>query len=229
MNIVYCANGCSKVTSGGSKEQTTAVSPGRLCRACRNRLEKWLEEIPERHRMLPQYLTPSADLDANPESKATKRPTAPVPVRLGALDLMDTRRGRKWNGLVPTTDRRGALGSLLAIANEVRALRGGKPLTNSTVKREAGTIASGLDLLTQSPGITDTYTEIRTLHRDLGDAVGQYPPSPVGTCFLTTDDKPESCGGPLLPVHTGVLCPRCGAKWGHDQLRRLGMALKEGA
>jgi hypothetical protein len=220
---LHCANGCTRITTAGDREPTPAKA-GRLCNTCADRLQRWLTEIPERYALVPQYLLPSADLDANPESKATKRPQAPTPLRLGALDLLDTRLGRKWQGTEPTTDRRGVLGTLLAIANEIRTSRGSKPRTTSSVLHEADTIRGQLNWLTGQPFIIDIYTEIRILHRELGDAIGEYPPRPVGTCYVLTGDL-EECGGPLMPVTDGVRCPRCGAHWNHDQLRRVGLAL----
>lgn len=219
-----CANGCTRINSDGNREP---INPrhGRICNACTNRLERWLEQIPERYALLPRYLLPSADLDANPESKATKRPHAPAPVRVAALDLLDTRKGRRWQGTEPTSDRRGALGALLAIANEIREARGSRPRDTSTVLHEATTIRRQLDWLTTQPWITDVYQEVRTLHRDLGDAIGEYPPKPVGTCYVIPEGEDDECGGPLLPNHSGVFCPRCGTSWGHDELRRVGMAL----
>ena len=219
---LHCANGCTRINNAGHREPTPAQA-GRLCNTCHDRLERWLTEIPERYALVPQYLLPSVDLDANPESKATKRPVAPTPLRLGALDLLDTRLGRKWQGTEPTTDRRGTLGTLLAIANEIRVARGSTARTTSSVLHEADTIRGQLNWLTQQDWIVETLQEIRILHRELGDAIGEYPPRPVGTCYILTDT--DECGGPLMPTDYGVHCPRCGTRWGHDELRRVGLAL----
>lgn len=224
MNGLFCANGCTRINSDGNRDPAPARA-GRLCNSCSDRLEKWLQEIPERYALVPQYLEPSADLDRNPEQKATKRPTAPTPLRLAALDLLDTRLGRKWQGTEPTIDRRGALGALLSIANEIRTSNGSTPRQTSTVLHEADTIRGQLDWLTNQDWITDTYQEIRILHRELGDAIGIYPQKPVGTCYVIPTDETEECGGPLLPTHSGVHCPRCGANWGNDELRRLGLVI----
>jgi hypothetical protein len=225
---LHCGNGCTRINTDNHREPVAAWH-GHLCRTCVGRLEKWLREIPERYALVPQYLLPSADLDANPESKATKRPVAPPPVRVAALDLLDTRLGRKWQGTEPTTDRRGALGTLLAIANEIRANRGSTTRHTSNVLHEADTIRGQLDWLTQQDWVVESYQEIRILHRELGDATGQYPPKPVGTCYVIPDGQQDECGGPLLPSISGVNCPRCGTRWGHDELRRVGMALSEPA
>lgn len=226
--IRYCINGCHRRNTDGEREPIRATI-GHLCGPCVGRLEKWLTEIPERYALLPDYLLPSADMDANPESKATKRPVAPAPVRVAALDLLDTRLGRKWQGTEPTTDRRGALGTLLAIGNQIREHRGSPAKPDSHVLTEADYIRLSVDTLATSEGIKDTYNEIRILHRELGDAVGQYPPKPVGTCYVIPEGETNECGGPLMPNYGGVYCPRCGTRWGHDELRRVGMALSEPA
>ena len=223
---VDCTNGCTRFNADGNRENVHAWH-GRLCRPCIDKLERWLLQIPERYALVPQYLLPSADLDANPESKATKRPVAPSPLRVAALDLLDTRLGRKWQGTEPAADRRGALGTLLAIANEIRVGRGSTPRANSSVLHEADTIRGQLDWLTQQEWVTESFQEIRILHRELGDATGQYPPKPVGTCYVLIEDG--ECGGPLMPSVTGVNCPHCGTRWGQDELRRVGMALGEPA
>jgi hypothetical protein len=224
---LHCARGCSRINTDGNREPVLA-NHGRLCSTCANKIDKWLTEIPERYALVPQLLLTSTDLDTNPETKATKRPTPPVPLRLAALDLLDTRLGRKWQGTEPTPDRRGTLGVLLAIANEIREANGSRRRDTSTVIHEADTIRGQLRWLTTQEWVTDAYEELHHLHRELGDAIGVYPPKPVGTCYVipkdSTDD--EECGGPLLPTHTGVKCPRCGTTWQHDELRRLGMALE---
>jgi hypothetical protein len=222
-NLTYCIRGCTRTNSDGNREPVHA-STGNLCRSCLGRLDKWLREIPDRYTEVPTYLEPTTDLDKNPESKTTKRTTAPVPVRLDALDLLDTRRIRRWQGLVPTEDRRGTLGTLLAIANELRSMRGIRPALNGVVWGEAEYIRLGIDRLACSDGIADTYEEVRILHRQLGDAIGDYPPKPIADCTIDTEEGP--CGGPILPnVAGGVYCPRCGTRWDINALRLLGLTL----
>jgi hypothetical protein len=226
MSTLHCVRGCTRANTDGHIEPVPARR-GQLCNACYNRLETWLREIPERYALLPEYLHPTADLDRNPEATTTKRTSPPVPIRLAALDLMDHRRGRKWQGTEPATDRRGALGTLLAIANEIRDGRniGARTGENAHVLGEADMIRANLDWLTEHDMVADAYREIHTLHRQLGDAIGEYPPRPVGTCKVIPDGETEPCGGPLLPNHAGVICPRCHSTWDHDRLRLLGLTL----
>jgi hypothetical protein len=222
-----CINGCTRKNADGNREATPAKH-GHLCSGCYDRLEKWLTEIPERFALLPEFLTQGTQLEPNPGSKATKRTMAPAPLRVGALDLLDTRRGRKWLGTEPTDDRRGAIGALLAIANEIRVLRGSPIKNDSHVLGEADYIRLSLGTLATQEWVTESYKEIKTLHRELGDAVGIYPPRPVATCTVVdpNTDDPHPCDGPLYPSKAGgVYCARCNSTWDTSDLRRLGLTL----
>lgn len=224
-DLTYCVRGCTRTNANQEREPKFA-DVGLLCHSCLNRLEKWLTEIPERFALLPEFLTPTTDLESNPEAANPKRTNSPAPLRVAALDLLDDRLGRRWQATEPTQDRRGAIGTLLAIANEIRTSRGSARLTNSHVLTEADYIRHALDLLAHSPGIAEIHDELRILHRELGDAVGIYPPKPVGTCQIP-DDNDAPCGGPLLPNAGGVSCPRCDNHWDHNTLRFLGRTLEE--
>lgn len=222
-----CINGCTRKNASGNRE-ASAAKHGHLCDGCYDRLEKWLTEIPERFALVPQFLTQGAALDSNPESKAVKRTVAPAPLRVAALDLLDTRKGRKWLGTEPTSDRRGAIGALLAIANEIRTLRGSPTKDDSHVLGEADYIRHSLETLAAQEWVIETYKEIKVLHRELGDAVGIYPPRPVATCNIVdpNSDNPHECGGPLYPAKGGgVHCARCNETWDTFELRRLGLTL----
>lgn len=222
-----CINGCTRKNTAGNREVAPAKH-GLLCGGCYDRLETWLREIPERFALVPEYLTQGVPLDPNPGSKATKRTVAPAPLRVAALDLLDTRKGRKWQGTEPTDDRRGAIGTLLAIANEIRALRGSPIKNDSHVLGEADYIRHSLDTLATQEWVIESYTEIKTLHRDLGDAVGIFPPRPVATCNVVDPNStdPHECGGPLYPTKSGgIHCARCGETWDTTDLRRLGLML----
>lgn len=222
-----CINGCTRKNKAGNRELVPAKH-GHLCDGCYDRLEKWLREIPERFALLPQFLTQGTELEPNPGSKATKRTVAPAPLRVAALDLLDTRKGRKWQGTEPTDDRRGAIGTLLAIANELRALRNSTIKNDSHVLGEADYIRLSLETLSKQEWVTDAYKEIKKLHRELGDAVGIYPARPVATCTVVdpNTDDPHACGGPLYPSKAGgVYCAECSSTWDTLDLRRLGLTL----
>lgn len=228
----YCVRGCTRPrrhqadclddTCSGCEPQRTET--GHLCHGCLDRLDTWLTEIPERYALLPSFIEPSAERDKNPEAKATKRTQAPVPIRLDVLDLLDTRRGRKWLGLAPTTDRRGTLGTLLAIGNELRD----KPRGDSTVIHEADWIRGSLHRLAHIDHVEDIYEELRTLHRQLGDATGQHPPRPVGTCGRIRPNTDNPCGGQIIPSDDGgAHCRRCNADWDYENLRFLGTLIED--
>lgn len=222
-----CINGCTRKNASGNRE-ASAAKHGHLCGGCFDRLNTWLAEIPERFALVPEFLTQGTKLEDNPGSSSVKRTVAAAPLRVAALDLLDTRKGRKWQGTEPTDDRRGAIGTLLAIANELRGLRGSPIKNDSHVLGEADYIRHSLDLLVQQESIFDTYKEIRTLHRELGDAVGVFPPRPVATCKVVdpNSDDPHECGGPLYPTKAGgIHCARCGETWDTVDLRRLGLML----
>lgn len=222
-----CINGCTRKNASGNREAAPARH-GHLCDGCYARLETWLREIPERFALVPEYLTQGAPIDPNPGSKATKRTNAPAPLRVAALDLLDTRRGRKWLGTEPSDDRRGAIGTLLAIANEIRVLRGSPIKNDSHVLGEADYIRLSLETLATQEWVFDAYKEIKTLYRELGDAVGIYPPRPVATCNVVdpNTDDPHPCGGPLYPSKGGgVYCAKCSEHWDTTDLRRLGLML----
>jgi hypothetical protein len=225
-DIRYCANNCTRITETG--RHPAHAHAGNLCASCINRLDRWLSEIPARYAEVPTYLEPGTSRDPDPDKRDSKRTSAPVPLRLDAVDLLDERRGRKWQGLVPTEERRGTLGTLLAIGNELRAMRGSHPKIDSTVIHEADYIRGGIERLALSDGIADIYTELRSLHRQLGDAIGDYPPKPIATCEVIDPnaDTDGPCGGPILPSHGGgVYCPRCGTRYDVTELRRLGLVL----
>lgn len=220
----YCVRGCTRKLA----DKTTIperADVGKLCRGCYRRLERWLIEIPDRFALLPNFILPTTDVEKNPDASSVKRQHAPAPVKVGALDLLDNRRGRKWLGTEPTEDRRGAVGTLHAIADYIRAGRNTSTRLKPTVSREADTIYKNLEWLAGDDLIADAYDELRKLHRELGDAIGEFPPRPVGTC--TQEDGDETCGGALMPTYSGVRCAECGTSWDQATLRMLGRVLQD--
>lgn len=223
--IVYCANGCQR-TYEGQHIPITTTPPSQLCNHCEDNLRRYLTEIPDRYTQLALFIDPDTQPNDNPDTKKTRRQIhSPAPLRIEIVDLMDERRGRKWQGTQPTTDRRGTLGTLHAIAQEIRETRNlPKLTTRPTVAGEAALALKHLFWLAEQEWIPDTYDELRTLHRQLGDAIGEHRPRPVGTCVVANEDG--ECGGPLLPSRLGgVHCPRCQSTWDIDDLHRLGLTL----
>jgi hypothetical protein len=185
-----CANACTRINADGQREPSRAET-GQLCRSCLDRLDRWLEDIPHRYASLPDYLLPTADLDRNPESKATKQPTAPVPIRLAALDLLDERLKRDWLGTIAADERHGTLGTLMTVANKIRVRRNSAHRIHSYVMTEADYLRASLDAFAELDTVVDDFRTIKRLHRELGEAIGQYPPRPVGRCKVVADDVPH--------------------------------------
>lgn len=231
--IIYCANGCTRgIPDTDERIPITTDPPSLLCRRCEDNIATWLTEIVERHQLLPEFIEPGS-VPKDPDVVVPKRTEAPAPMRLEVIDLLDTRRGRKWLGLIPARDMRGAVGTLHVYAQIIREERNLAPLKGwPTVASETALIqrhrlwafeqewAGGPDSLT---------SELRALHRDLGRAVGIPTPRPVGKCpVIPDDDQDEACEAPLFPSRQGgVYCPRCGTHWNPEQLRILGEALMQ--
>ncbi len=224
--MTACLNGChTRPDTDGNRHPVQTEDPSLVCRACEDRLLDWLDDIPTTYLLLPAFIEPGS-VDGNPESKTTKAANPPVPVRLEVLDLLDERHGRRWQGTAAADDRRGVLGTLESWARMVREERKvATPVDAATVAGEAACLRRHLLWICEQPWVTELYTDIKTLHRDLADAVGDYRPRPVGRCENITEDG--DCGGPLLPSKwaTGVHCVRCGAQWTESDLERLGLII----
>lgn len=218
-DIRYCATGCK---TAGKPRQIEA--PAAICRSCEDNIRKWLASIPTNYALLPTFVE-HGTTERNPDQGAVKRIHAPAPMRLEIIDLLDTRRGRKWLGTDVTSDRRGVVGTLLAWATEVID---GRELTiqpHHTVVSLCDFLCRHIPWVIEQGWASDMHAELKTLDRALKDAIGDYRPRPVGKCHVDTEDN-VACGGPLLANNFGgVMCPRCGATWDASKLRVLGLAL----
>jgi hypothetical protein len=228
--ILYCANGCTRA-SGDERYPVQTQPPALICDDCEDRLRTWLREIPDLYAQLPLFWLPGST-EPDPDKRATTRTDAPTPLRLVVTDLTDQRRGRIWQGTEPTIDRRGTLGVLNVQARHMREDRTMIPVNHPTVAGESHQLAVNVAWLIQQTWIsydhdTDTpglYDEIKRLHRDMSNTIGEYAPRPVANCTHETDEG--ACGGPLLPARLGgVFCPRCHDKWPITELARLGLLL----
>lgn len=218
--IRYCATGCK---SNSRPRQTEG--PSQLCNRCENDLHKWLREIPDLYALLPGYLLPGA-VEKNPDSTTTKRSEVAAPVRLEILDLLDTRRGRIWQGTAPAHDRRGVIGTLQTYVDRLREER------NLTTPHPDTNVAAACALLdrhrlwiAEQTWIDELHNDIKQLHRELSDATGNYRRPPVGRCHVIPENADTACGGPLFANnYGGVHCARCQATWDAAHLRQLGLA-----
>jgi len=217
--IRYCVTGC---TTKGNRVTTETKS--NLCTHCEDRLHIWLRTIPDHYALLPTFLE-HGTTDRNPESKTSKAPDPPAPMRLDIIDLLDTRLGRIWNGTAPAHDRRGVIGTLRAHAERVIDERHLTTPTPETVYAACALLDRHRLWIAEQDWIAELYTETKQLNRTLADAVGEYRRPPVGHCHIDTDDNGGRCNGNLhANTYGGVRCARCHATWDATHLRQLGLA-----
>jgi hypothetical protein len=216
--VHYCDNGCAT-----NKQPRITEPPSRICRRCEDELNKWLTAIPDIYALLPQFRD-HGTTDSNPESKTTKAAEAPAPMRLEVIDLLDERLGRIWQGTAPAHDRRGVIGTLQAHVERLLEERN-QPIPNNLTVSSACAILNRHRLwLAEQIWISDLHKEIKTTHRAMSDAIGDYRPRPVGRCHIDTEDG-EACGGGLYAnPYGGVRCSKCAATWDAEHLRQLGLA-----
>jgi hypothetical protein len=216
--IRYCGTGCKR-----HGRPTQIDPPATICRRCENQLRDWLTAIPDLYALLPTFIH-HGTTDRNPDSKATKAANAPAPMRLDIIDLLDTRHARKWLGTDHTDNQRGTLGTVAGWANTIRDERHLKTPAPTTVAQACDLLATQMLWLIEQPWAHEAHAELKTLHRELSDAIGDYRPRPVGRCHVDNEDG-EPCGGPLLANnYGGVHCPRCNSTWDANHLRQLGLA-----
>lgn len=226
--IRYCLNRCT-TRSGEQRIPTQVDGRAVLCRSCEDNLEKWLREIPDHYALLPTFALPGS-AEKNPDSGTTKAAFVNPPVRLEVIDLLDSRVGRIWNGTAPAHDRRGVIGTLVALVEQIVDGRHLTPPATVTVTSACALLQRHRLWLCEQDWAGDAYAELKQLHRDVSNAVGIFRRPPVGRCHVVIDDAEKPCGGPLHPNdYGGVRCSRCGEIWNADALRLLGMAQNDAA
>lgn len=224
----YCLNGC---TRRHGDEQLAVATEGKsqLCVQCEGRLGDWLGKIPDTYALLPTFLE-HGTTDKNPESKTTKAANAPAPMRLDVIDLLDERRGRKWLGTAATEDRRGVLGTLWANVDRLAEERPLEHVPAPSVPAACLLLNRHRLWLAEQDWSSDLYEDVRTIHRQLADATGDYRRKPVGRCHIIPEQAETPCNGPLFAnPYGGVHCTRCDATWDPTHLRQLGLAQAEKA
>lgn len=223
--IRYCANGCTRRHDDQRiPVQLDAHTRSRICPRCEDHLNTWLRDIPTNYALLPRFV-PHGTTEQNPDSKTTKRAEVAAPMRLEVIDLLDERRGRKWQGLTPTTDRRGVIGTLQAHAERVQEERHLPPIATADVAGYCRFLTRHLLWIVEQDWVADFTTEIKQLNKRVSEAAGIYRRPPVGHCHVVTSETGTPCGGPLFAAdYGGVHCARCSATWDAAHLRQLGLA-----
>lgn len=197
----------------------------RLCGNCEDRIHHWLTTIPDNYAELVIFIEPGST-EKNPESKTTKNPTPPIPVRLEIIDLLDTRLGRKWLGTAAAKDRRGVIGELQGSCETLIERR---PLTTEPLPATVTAACKLLDRhrlwICEQDWAVDMYDDLERINRDIRNGIGEYRRPPVGHCHIVPEDGDEKCGGGLFAnPYGGVRCSRCRAAWDAAHLRQLGLA-----
>jgi len=170
-------------TCTGCREQQT---PDHLCLTCTEDLNSYLREIPDLYDELESYRLPGSVVASGPRVGRTSRLSAPSPVRLEVVDLLD--RGLCLARLLKWTD------------------------SGSDVSVICSGFRSHLLSIVSEPWIGDFYRDMRALCRDLARTVGQPEERPVGKCSKPVDGD-ELCRGQLMRLDAGgVYCRRCGDK-----------------
>lgn len=236
-----CLNGCH-AGSGDARHPVETEGQARVCRSCVKRLDSWLRALPDLYALLP-HVVEHGTVPGNPETARVKNPDPPAPMRLEIVDLLDAR------------GQRGALGILHSWAEMVRDQRHllrycvcdhARPTharhkcsangctcreytdPPTTVWSECSAILANLAWFTEHELAGEFYAELKPLHRQLRDAVGEYRTHPVGTCKAQPPGQGETavCGGPLFldKEKRAVRCASCGNTQEADSgLRELGL------
>lgn len=213
--LTMCARNCKHTTTNKSL----------ICGRCEDRIHDWLTQLPDKYAMLAMFLEPGS-IERNPDQKATKNPTPPIPVRVEVLDLLDTRLGRKWQGTAAAKDRRGVIGQLQGACE---ALIERRPLTTEPLPITVTAACRLLDRhrfwIYEQDWVTELYNDLDSLTKQIKNAVGEYRRPPVGRCHVIPEDAEEPCGSGLFAnKYGGVRCSGCGATWDAAHLRQLGLA-----
>ncbi|HEY2086272.1 MAG TPA: hypothetical protein VGH54_09635 [Mycobacterium sp.] len=253
-----CVNACQ--TGTGPQRGMVFCEPGKLlCPRCSKRLDGWLRALPDLYALLPAVVE-HGSVAGNPENVRAKNPDPPAPMRLEIVDLLDTRVGMRSDGTTDGRGVLGLLHRWAELVrdqrHDPRPCAGGcshpRPSHGTdrrhrgctviactcqhwepaavTVTAEVSTLIGNLAWCTEQDWAGDLYAELKSLHRQLRDAVGEYRTHPVGTCKAQPVGQAETavCGGPLFmdKESRAVRCASCGSRYEADSgLRELGLKI----
>ncbi|GAA3510131.1 hypothetical protein GCM10022234_00420 [Aeromicrobium panaciterrae] len=226
-----CMNGCEERNDEDELEPVYTSDRFTLCDNCIRRLDKYIDNIRKNYPRLVAHLMPGS-VEKDPESKQTKKPVAPLPVRVEVIDLADERH-YLIGGSLPIENVRGAVGVIQRWAMTVRTQR------RFTTRPKRYTIASELAVLERSwewvlqqPWTPALMKDMRKLNSELSNAVGLYRFRPTAWCptVLQPGDagnestEPVLCEGPLLTLSRdplAIVCLKCRRKYDRDDADRL--------
>lgn len=197
-----------------------------VCETCRARVTSDLAEIPDLYALVPASMEPSTGTGV----KVSGTRTAPIPVRLDAINLIvaSTTTGRVTD---PHGDQHGAIPPVVVLDQwvadwiDVRAKGEHQPVP--TISTLTGWLAARLDwALDHHPAIDEFAREIKaTLRAIRGVVESHHSGEFIGRCPAKLRDE-SRCNTRLYadPYLDLITCPRCSTGWPRRQWLQLAAA-----
>jgi hypothetical protein len=197
---------------------------GFLCQPCLDRINDRLEAILILYATLPFVTAIGSVPDDIAPHRHVKGDSAPAPVRLSVVALLDPRNHATGHYTTDVPDVAGVLNDWAEALAEYRGLAGAS--LNGTLNTSIRLLRAHSTAAAAAPWVDDYQAEIDWCWRSLRDAHGLTPPQtrPVGHC-PSQDGRGAICGGDLWPDKAGtmsVACGRCQRVFGPTYLRHLG-------
>lgn len=226
-----CMNGCAERNDQDELEPVYTSGNYTLCDNCIDRLDRYITNIRKNYPRLVAHLMPGS-VEKDPDSKQTKKPVAPLPVRVEVIDLADERH-YLLGGSLPIANVRGAVGVIQKWAMTVRTQRRftHRP-QRFTITTELAVLESSWQWVLQQPWTPALMKDMRKLNSHLSNAVGLYRFKPTAWCPTVLQpgdsgndtDKPVACLGPLYTKTRDpllIVCLKCRRKYNRDDTERL--------
>jgi hypothetical protein len=200
------------------------VDGAHLCQPCITRINTRLQQILELYATLP-FVTPNGSVpDDIAPHRHIKGDSAPAPVRLSVVALLDPRNHATGHYLSDVPDVAGVVNSWAEALCDFRGLAGVS--LNGTLFAAVRLLTAHNTAAAAAPWVDDYQAEIDWCWRSLRNVHGLCPPQarPVGRC-PSQDGAGRLCGGDLWPDKAGtmsVACGRCQRVFGPTYLRHLG-------
>jgi hypothetical protein len=195
-----------------------------LCQPCLDRINTRLGAILELYATLPFVTSIGSVPDDVAPHRHIKGDSAPAPVRLSVIALLDTRNHCTGHYLSDVPDVAGVIhGWAEDLAEHMRLV--GASL-DGTLLRSVRFLTAFDTQAAGAPWVDDYQAEIDWCWNALRNVHGLCPPQarPVGRC-PSQDGAGRLCGGDLWPDKAGtmsVACGRCQRVYGPTYLRHLG-------